>query len=628
MALLRKITRSPVIFILALQVVLSLLALLYVQFFEFDKTYFDFIQIQLRHEIEYTSFNLLLFGFDVGYLLTAPPSELKEFFPRFYWLISLMGWCLRYVLPISLGVYYFRSSERRNRFAELLRNKFHNTPLIALFLSSLFVSLTFYFSVIHFQIQSVEFQIFLARIFLGLNVLVVLIVAVLHRSRLMNFIDEFLFRPTLPYTLAITRILFFSYSIFLYLIIFRIGHGSNLGVLEKVPLPGIGWLIEIIPVNSQIYSWFCFVGAFVSLMIVLGYKTRFFLFLNAIIVFYVVATPNFFGKLWHEQLVIWISWILAFSPCADVLSIDAKRKEPKPVEANPIYGFHLKVIWLHFGLIYFFAGFYKLWDSGFDWALSDSMIHLVQIEWFEHFDKVSSWRVDKIPILLKIGGMGVILFELTYALMLFGKRLKWMSIFGGLVMHNFLGKVMYISFFSLLQVFYLVFIPWNWILTKTGLASRNCETTWDRPRIISPVILFPLIMFGLNAWCGVFAINSYPFSIYPVYTDILPENVKYFEYKVLDKGKRQLDFREEGAKANFRWEDFSREEYHIIRMAKSDDGLDTAAVEKLWNRWQLGVPVLNAIDSLDVYIVERPLDPERKNERLSEKYLMSIGYEK
>jgi hypothetical protein len=208
--------------------------------------------------------------------------------------------------------------------------------------------------------------------------------------------------------------------------------------------------------------------------------------------------------------------------------------------------------------------------------------------------------------------------------MLFQKRLKWLSVFGGLAMHNFLGKVIYISFFFLLQVFYLVFIPWNWILTKIGLVEQESEVITSRPKFTSLIILVPIIMFGMNAFCGIFRINSYPFSIYPVYTDILPDNVRYFDYRVLDQGLEGIDFREEGKNANFRWEDFSRHEYHLIRSIESESGLDTNEVNKLWKRWQLAVPILRPVDSVEVYVVNRLLDPDSAKVRLAEEYLMSI----
>jgi hypothetical protein len=616
-------TRLSILPILFIQAVLTIVVFWYVQPFIIDWSFFGFERVFYENKIYGSDILIRVAGFDLTYIFSAPASELREFYPSFYWAVYMVGLGLRYGVPLAAALCLLKWIRTKNRFGRFLLD-FGDFRIGRFIVLSLLVQLGFYFFVAKYNSQPVEFQIRLARIFLGMNMLTIGLYAFQKRHELYEKFKRFLFEPALPYTLAITRILFFSYATFLYLILFRVGHGSNLGVLDKVALPGIGWLIEVIPVNSQIYTWFCFAGAFVSFMIVIGYKTRLFLVLNTIIIFYVVAAPNFFGKLWHEQLIIWISWIIAFSPCADVLSVDSLRKPKSKALADPKYGVHLKLIWLHFGHIYFFAGFYKLWVGGFDWALSDSIIHLVQIEWFENFDTASSWRVDKIPVLLKVGGLSVILFELFYAILLFGKKTKWISILGGLAMHNFIGQVMYISFFALLQVFYVVFIPWNWILTKVGVVSENFKENFERPRLNSLPVVIPLIILGMNLLYGVFRIDSYPFSVYPVYCDILPENIKYFDYRVADVDLTHLKFREEGKKVNFRWEDYSRQEYYIIEKVGNGQPIDSVGVKLMWKRWQLGVPALQGIDSVDIYVVERPLNPERSTEIISETFLMSL----
>ncbi|MBL4587154.1 MAG: hypothetical protein JKX84_08890, partial [Flavobacteriales bacterium] len=302
----------------------------------------------------------------------------------------------------------------------------------------------------------------------------------------------------------------------------------------------------------------------------------------------------------------------------------SKRKPLTKINPVSNYGFHLKIIWLHFGLIYFFAGYYKLWICGFDWALSGSMVNQVTIEWFENYDKIPNIRIDQFPTFLKVSGFMVILFEMTYAFLLFDRRTKWISIFGGLAMHNFIGKFMYISFAAMLQVFYVVFIPWNKILQKLKLIKLKLPDAPELPRLSSVAIVGPLFILFMNLIYGVFNISSYPFSIYPVYAELVPDNVKYFDYRILDKKNKELDFREEGKKHGFRWENYSRSEYHIIRMWEADLGLDSVGVRTMWKRWQLEVPTLANIDSVDVYVVERSLSPEKADERLSEKYLMSI----
>lgn len=250
------------------------------------------------------------------------------------------------------------------------------------------------------------------------------------------------------------------------------------------------------------------------------------------------------------------------------------------------------------------------------------MVAQVQIEWFEHYDKVPAFRIDKWPVFLMVSGLAVILFEICYPFLLFGKRTRWASIIGGLVMHQSIGKFMYIAFENL-QRMYLVFIPWNWILLKLNLKQPPdpLETTlnWKSFRL-----LVPMGFLTVNFTFGCFKINSYPFSVYPIYAEIVQPNVKYFEYRVQDKGFKDLDVRGEGKAANFRWEDYSRIEYYLIRDHKNSGKLDSVGVIAPWKRWKVGVPDLRNIDTIDVHIVERPLSPDESDVRLSDKYLMTI----
>jgi hypothetical protein len=425
-----------------------------------------------------------------------------------------------------------------------------------------------------------------------------------------------------PHALAIFRMLFFGY---LFFICCGFAYDAHLiGTLDKQPLPGVGWLIEIIPVNPTLYITACIIGALFSLISVVGYRTRLFMILNAVCVFYVVATPNFFGKLWHQQIIIWIAWVLAASPCADVWSLDAKLGRVRADDANSGYGFHLRIIWLHLGLIYLFGGFHKLWVSGLDWALADTVVNLVTIEWFEHYDKVPWPRVDRFPTLIKVGALITIAFELAYLFLLFKRSWRWLAIGGGLLMHNLLGHFMYISFFGLLQVFYVVYIPWNWILEKLHLLKEFELPEVPRPRWLSATLAVPVFIFCMNFMFGVFRISSYPFSVYPTYTDVVADTVAYFDYRVLDNGKEQLDFREEGKRYHFRWENYSRIEYSIINQYQQGGTLDTAAVRTMWRRWQLEVPPLAEVDSVMVFVKYRYISPDSTRIPLPPEYLLTI----
>jgi hypothetical protein len=565
-------------------------------------------------------------GWDIGWLLTKDLQSIKEFYPNYYWTIYVLARFIRFGVPLiflagCLGIPSWRSFIKQHTCSVWDKQWSLVSGTVVPLVTSLTLALTLYFLFRPYSIEPFQFQLLLSRAFLGVNVLNALLVALFSRRQLWKTLEDFLFEPQMPHALAITRILIFLFISSLYWMRFD---GSNLGQLPRVHLPGMGWLIDILPISPDIYQWFCMVGGLFAFMVAIGFKTRLFLVLNAITIFYVAAVPHFFGKLAHEQMIIWVSWILAFSPCYDVFSVDAARKPAIEAVAKPLYGFHLKVIWLHFGIVYFFAGYFKLWICGFDWSLTNSMINQVQIEWFEHFDKLSVLRVDKFPVLLKFLGTAVIFFELAFVFMLFNRKWKWASVVGALTMHNMLGVIMYISFRRMLQTFYLVFIPWNEILQRLGKIPIWREQRTQPISWLRPVLLGPLFILSMNIIYGVFNLSSYPFSVYPVYAEIVLDNVRYFEYRIRNHGYEDINVWNEGKKHGFKWESYSRGEYHIIRTWKGSGQLDTSGVQTLWKRWRLDVPILEDIDSVDVYVVERPLAPEKAEERLSEEYLMSI----
>lgn len=560
------------------------------------------------------------------FMLTAPTREIKQFYPHYYRHIYVVARLITYGIPtvlMGIGLYVaLKRKARLGKWLALWQEDGLAWPHVYLPLLAAFAMLLLsYFVLTPFMHERFAFQLLLTRLFLAASVLHVLMLLTANAQAVKRIFSAYLFQNQLPYSLAGTRILFALFLIFTYLESYG-KHAQNIGALQKVGLPYIGWLIELVPVNPQLFAFFCFAGMVCGLFIVVGFQTRLFLILNAIVVFYVIAAPNFFGKLWHSQLIIWISWVLAFSPCYDVWSIDSKRKSLGVDWSSANYGFHLKVIWLHFGLIYFFAGVHKLSICGLDWALTDSMINQVQIEWFEHYDRIPVFRIDQWPVFLMVSGLAVIIFEICYPFLLFGKKTRWLSIIGGITMHQLLGKIMYIGF-EQLQRSYLVFIPWNEVLLKLKLTKpmhlQSTVANWKSPRVILPTVILIL-----NFLFGVFNINSYPFSVYPIYAEIVPPTVKYFDYRVLDQGKQSIDFREEGRKQNFRWEIYSRLEYYTIGKYQWRGKLDSNEVRTQWKRWQLNVPTLATIDSVDVYIVERPLSPERSHVRISNQYLMSI----
>ncbi len=496
---------------------------------------------------------------------------------------------------------------------------------ILLFLLSLVVYYTMRYS---FQSSNAAiYQQYLSRTYLlfALNGLVFF--TWLNREYVVAAAVRFLFTPSGPYNLAVYRIVFFIILGREYLNYIN----DKLQFVESKPrevLPFIGWLIDIMPISKELYLYVCIAGIISCVFLVFGLFTRLFLFLNTIFVFYIISVPNFYGKLWHSQLPIWISWFLAFAPVSDVFSLDKLffRNNELPIKSSN-YTFPIKIIWLQVGFIYFWSGFHKLSDGGFDWALGQSMINQVRLEWFENFYRLPVYRFDLHPWLLYAGGLLVIFFELAFWMLLFHRWLKYVSILGGLLMHNILKMVLYIGFKEL-QIQYVVFINFEKVLLflkkKFSFIPVVEKIEKIKPHVNRKLITVSLVIFGMNFLCGLLQISSFPFSVYPTYSEIIPAHKEYLHYSILNSGKENTDVWELGKKSGFNWEHFARLEYAIIKEYNEQGKIDSVAVGKQWQWWANQLHELRDLDTIDVYIYKRALNPDSAKIILDKRYLFRL----
>ena len=554
-------------------------------------------------------YDLFLFYFD------APYSDFVLWFPRYHtWLYTIViGLKISFLACIAGMIWLV--FKNRFKLAQLLN--FNKRKYYLQFISAealiLFIALAYYLFLYFIAILTLNdpiysnVQVLIARGFLlqiGFQISTVLFS---HGARSLNYLRNFFLVPQLPYNIAVLRILFFSYLAFLYFAKWNSAL-EMVGLDSRVALPGIGWLIDILPINPEIYVWVVKIGILSCSLVVLGFKTRFFLVLNAILCFYIFATPNFFGKLWHEQLVIWITWFMALSRCYDVFSIDALLGNT-PVEKRSDYTFPIRLVWLQFGIIYFWAGFYKLWDSGFDWALGQSMVNQVQLEWLQHYDQAPSFRIDKWPLLLHIGGMAAILFELSYILLVLRPQLRWIAAIAGLAMHNIIGYFMYISFSMMLQAFYVFYINFNPLFQKrSGASAAPIVNNYSRV-----ALGFGLLIIGFNFFCGMFSIDTYPFSSYPKYSALIPASVDVIRWKAHQKDGTVLDAHQIGKTNDFRWEDYGWLEHNLIRDHLAGINVDKR-LNDYWKIWTNRNPELMQFDSVVATIIHRPVSPDGINQ--------------
>jgi hypothetical protein len=556
-------------------------------------------------------YNSFFFHFDAVY------SEFKIWYPNFglgiyaaFQIIKLSSlvfcfWMLYKISKIVINFYKIAES-----FIILQPNNYLYHQIIIFFVFLMYYILGYYLIKLYFNTDFIIFQLILSKGFLFHLILQVLRIFLFNKNKLYHYFKSYFFTPQLPYNISILRILFFSYLGFIYS--FKFATVFPLIELKtKVSLPFLGWLIHSLPVNSQVYSWFFYAGIASCFFIIIGFKTRFFLLINAVCVFYLIATPNFFGKLWHEQIVIWISWFFMFSKCYDVFSIDSWLKKT-PIILSSNYTFPVRFIWVQLGVIYFWAGFYKIWDAGFEWALGNSMINQVQLEWLQNYDQLPSIRIDFYPYLLHFGGIIVILFEFFYIYLVFKPSLRWIAACGGLLMHNLIGFFMNISFFTLLQVFYVFYIDFN-VFFKKNISKTALNHQFSKISFFSGVVLL-----NINFIFGMFHIDSYPFSSYPSYSAIIPDTFKMIRF---EPNNLNQTVHEVGLKNHFRWEDYGWLENNLIQ--DFEKGKDVQKrLNDYWDIWIKTNPQLKKCDTIQVYLIQRPVTPEGKNK---EKVIKKMG---
>jgi hypothetical protein len=429
---------------------------------------------------------------------------------------------------------------------------------------------------------------------------------------------EVLLPPSKAESLAVFRILFFTY-----VALFFIGKGSfyhdwiQANELSTIPLWGEASTLfgYIAPHYKTVY----YLGIASSLLVAIGFYTRYLLLLNALLCFLVVATPNFFGKFWHNQIYIWIAWLFVASRCYDVWSVDAwwAKRRGKPFDTTPkiAYSIPIRWIWLHLGIIYFFAGIFKLWNSGFDWALSSSMINQIQTEWVQNYDQVPLPRIDHYPILVKIGGLCLILFEILFIFLLLKPATRLLAVLGGLSFHNLSAHYMYIGF-SDLQYSYITFL--HKIRRPFAFApapAPSQQSIWKNLKWSTTSMAFRigLVVFSLNFLCGFFSIHTYPFSSYPTYSALVPDEIDLIHFVGFDEMGTEIDILAEAQKARFCRENCTIFETQIIEAWKNGQPVDTL-VKNYWHLWRSNIPVLSEVKHLKVYYHRTPVQPERRQE--------------
>jgi hypothetical protein len=336
-----------------------------------------------------------------------------------------------------------------------------------------------------------------------------------------SVVSKFFSETTHPINLGIFRIVLFA-ALIIYVDIPQVVQFSRFPVELRVAPVGIGWLIDIIPINP---AWatvasYLFIVACVSG--VLGFFSRTAATIVVILGFYVLGIPQFFGKIDHYHHLLWFAAILAASPSGDALSVDSlivsrKRKKGETVDSSTAYALPLKFVMLLMGIIYFFAGVWKFVIGGFGWAAGDTMKYILYAQWFR-LDWMPAFRIDHYPLLCKAAGIGVISFELAFIFLLFFPRTRKVAAIGGILFHFSVYLFAHINFWTL-ALCYVAFINFE-PLFRLVRKYKQLPLKAIPSNRESGILFVGSILLSINILCGLALIDSWPFAIYPTFAAV------------------------------------------------------------------------------------------------------------
>ena len=304
------------------------------------------------------------------------------------------------------------------------------------------------------------------------------ILALFWRRRVLQILETFFTAAAHPMNLAIFRMAVFG-------ALFKEVHLAGIVSFSRMPsgLQFAPWGMSMLLPHLPIDAIWARIAAVLLLVFAttgfIGFFSRTSALACALLGFYALGIPDFYGKVDHNHHLIWFAVILAVSPCGDFFALDAVAAARKradqgitdPPPPSQLYAFPLRFVMLLIGAIYFFPGFWKLWQSGFDWFLTDGLRHQLYLFWTWSYDGLwlPTFRIDQHVLVCRIAAAATILFELSFIFLMFHRKLRVFAALEGLVFHTSTNWFMKISFLSL-RVCYVALLDWEWILGHVGRA--------------------------------------------------------------------------------------------------------------------------------------------------------------
>jgi hypothetical protein len=347
-----------------------------------------------------------------------------------------------------------------------------------------------------------------------------------------------------------------------------------------------------------------------ALAAILGYRTRPALFLMLLAGGYHLAVMQWFGKVVHVHHLLWFALLLAASPCADALAIDARAthnraRSPRPTLA---YILPLRFAVLLIAIAYFFAGLAKLRVEG--WATPTNFTHILWAKWTE-----LGWqgdiprsvpRVDAAPLLLAVAPLATIAFELLWGVaVLAGTWPRRVAISVGIFFHLSIALVMRIHI-GHIAVGYAALIHWASLFARLRGAPRPNSIAQPGPLPLACTLVGLILVLG-NIYDGFTRREDWPLGCYPTFAAKMDAAVDELQLiaELPDGSLRVLHERD---LARFSTSSHARGLCQSILHARNRD----ECLAALWHLWQILDPTLKSARMLRADILRVPTQPSNR----------------
>lgn len=365
----------------------------------------------------------------------------------------------------------------------------------------------------------------------------------------------------------------------------------------------------IVSAESVWIAYAVFVPACVMAMV--GYRARWSQIAAVVAGGFVLSIAQFYGKVNHYNHLLWFAMLLAASPCADALAIDARREDERAhVRPREAYETPLRFAWALLVIIYFFPGLWKAVSVGPAWTESSNVVGILHAKWAET-GHVPWMRLDRWPWLCAVIGVGTLVFELGFApFTLLEKWPRRAAVFFGVLFHLGIWLAMDIRIGHVL-VGYLALVDVSRWLGRRMDARPALAASMHAPRLARHNVRWPLWAIGAaliagNIYDGVTHRDDWPLGMYPAFAWRAPAHHVTLEItaefpdgscRVLTPLDLARSTTPERAAAT-------------CNAALHDDAMRPARQRALWHVWCALDPALNRATRVRFERVARQVKPE------------------